>query len=130
MAVTDAERHHLYEVLKSHLGAASADTLMNLIPPAGWADLATKADLAATKADLSAEIAGLRGEMTAGFAEVRTEIAEVRGELKAEIAGLRADIAEDLASVRSDLLRTFGTWLFASQAGVIAAVAVLFSILR
>ena len=101
MAVTDAERHHLYEVLKSQLGAASADTLMNLIPPAGWADVATKADLAASKAELAAEI-----------------------------AGLRADMAEDLASVRSDLLRTFGTWLFASQAGVIAAVAVLFSILR
>ena len=119
MAVTDAERHHLYEVLKSHLGAAPADTLMNLIPPAGRADMATKADLAATKADLSAEIAGLRGEMTAGFAEVRTEI-----------AGLRADMGEDLASVRADLLRTFGTWLFASQAGVITAVAVLFAVLR
>ncbi len=61
--------------------------------------------------------------MAAGFAEVR-------GESKAQIAGLRADIAEELASVRSDLLRTFGTWLFASQAGVIAAVAVLSSVLR
>ncbi len=89
---------------------------MNLIPPAGWADVATTADLAA-------EIAGLRGAVAAGFAEVR-------GESKAQIAGLRADIAEELASVRSDLLRTFGTWLFASQAGVIAAVAVLSSVLR
>ena len=111
MSVTEAERHHLYEVLKSHLGAASADTLMNLIPPIGWSDLATKADIAATKAELTAEIAGLRGELTA------------------EIAGLRGDMATEISTARSELTRTFGTWLFASQAAVIAAVAAIVSVL-
>ncbi|TVR21457.1 MAG: hypothetical protein EA389_15000 [Ilumatobacter sp.] len=100
MSVTEAERHHLYEVLKAHLGAASADTLMNLIPPIGWSDLATKSDLASTKAELTAEIAGLRGDM-----------------------------AREISTAQSELSRTFGTWLFASQAAVIAAMAVIVGLL-
>ncbi len=104
MVVTDAERHHLYEVLKSQLGAASADTLMKSIPPTGWADMATKADL-------TAEIAGLRSEM------------------KAEIAESRRDVVTQIEAVRSEVTRTFGTWLLASQAAVIAAVAAIVTVL-
>jgi hypothetical protein len=35
-----------------------------------------------------------------------------------------------LGALPSDLLRTFGTWLFASQAAVIAAVAMVLALLR
>jgi hypothetical protein len=90
MSVTEAERHHLYESLKAHLGAAPADTFMNLIPPGDWSHLATKADLQSVKADLHVEIGALR----------------------------------------ADLLRTLGTWLFASQAAVVTAVAVIVAIGR
>jgi hypothetical protein len=31
--------------------------------------------------------------------------------------------------MRADLLRTFGTWLFASQAAVIASVAVIIAVI-
>jgi hypothetical protein len=31
--------------------------------------------------------------------------------------------------MKSDLMRTFGTWLFASQAGVVAAVALVVGLL-
>jgi hypothetical protein len=51
---------------------------------------------------------------------------------KADLALLRADIAEARAEIRADvkedllqLQRTFGTWLFASQAAVIAVVGVV-----
>lgn len=45
MAVTEAKRHRLYQRLEEVLGAEEATTLMELVPPVGWADVATKADL-------------------------------------------------------------------------------------
>ena len=45
--------------------------------------------------------------------------------MKSDIADLKIDIADlrsEIADRYGQLLRTFGTWLFVSQAGVIAAV--------
>lgn len=150
MPVTESERLRLFDSLTTHLGAAPAETLMNLMLPSDSADLATKADVgavrgemaaefAAVRGEMAAEFAAVRGEMAAEFAAVRGEIAEVRDELKSEIAELKTEIAAvradlttqiaelktQVAEVRADLGRTFGMWLFASQAGVIAAVAVI-----
>lgn len=99
MPVTEAERHHLYETLKSALGAEEAATFMNLMPPANWNDFAMRSDVA----------------------EVKREMADLRAELKGDIADLRVEIKNDLV----ELQRTLGTWLFASQAAVIAAVGVI-----
>ena len=46
MSVTEAQRHHLYQLVKSHYDDEAAETLMNLLPPVGWADVATKQDIA------------------------------------------------------------------------------------
>ncbi len=92
MPVTEAERHHLYETLKSSLGVEDAATFMNLMPPANWNDFAMKSD-----------IAGLRAELKGDMAELRVEV--------------KSDI--------NQLQRTLGTWLFASQAAVIAAIGVI-----
>ena len=45
MAVTEENRHRLYQRLEAVLGAQEATTLMELVPPVGWADVATKRDL-------------------------------------------------------------------------------------
>ncbi len=44
--VTEPQRHHLYEVAKTALDQDAAETLMNLLAPHEWANLATKQDLA------------------------------------------------------------------------------------
>ncbi len=103
MPVTEAERHHLYETLKSSLGAEDGETFMNLMPPANWNDFAMKSDIA----DLRAELKG--------------DMAELRADLKGDIADLRVEVKRDLV----ELQRTLGTWLFASQAAVIAAIGVI-----
>ena len=71
----------MYEALERLLGEGPAGTLMELLPPVGWADVARQSDLVA-----------VRGEMAA----VRGEIAELRGELKGEIAELRAEVKAQL----------------------------------
>jgi hypothetical protein len=45
MAIDERARHQLYLRLEEHLGAEAATTLMEHLPPTGWAEVATKRDL-------------------------------------------------------------------------------------
>jgi hypothetical protein len=47
MAVDERSRHELYRRLEEVLGPEAATTLIEHLPPVGWADVATKHDLAA-----------------------------------------------------------------------------------
>ncbi len=83
--VSDHERRLLYyEAAEQQLGPGRAATLMELLPPLGWSEVARQADLVAIRG----EMAELRGEV----AEVRGEVAEVRG----EVAQLRAEVRSQL----------------------------------
>jgi hypothetical protein len=46
MAIDERARHELHRKLEEVLGAEGAATLMAHLPPVGWADVATKHDLA------------------------------------------------------------------------------------
>jgi hypothetical protein len=45
MAITEETRHRMYQRLEEVLGPEQAATLMEHLPPVGWADVATKRDL-------------------------------------------------------------------------------------
>jgi hypothetical protein len=45
VAITEEGRHRLYQRLEELLGAHEATTLMEHLPPVGWADVATKRDV-------------------------------------------------------------------------------------
>lgn len=45
MAVSESDRHELYRRLEEAFGRKPTETLMSLLPPVGWADVATKRDL-------------------------------------------------------------------------------------
>jgi hypothetical protein len=45
MAVDERRRHELHTALSEKIGPEAAATLMELVPPVGWADVATKRDL-------------------------------------------------------------------------------------
>lgn len=80
MSVSDADRRNLYDRCLAALGVEGADTLMELLPPVGWNDVARRGDLA----EVRGEMALLRGEI----AEVRGEVAEIRGEVRAQLPRL------------------------------------------
>ena len=67
MAIDERARHQLYLRLEERLGPEAATTLMEHLPPTGWADVATKRDLdhlgAITKADIDQLGSQLRLEM-------------------------------------------------------------------
>jgi hypothetical protein len=62
--LTEAQRRTLHEGAQKAMGKEPADILLTSLPPKGWDDLATKADLQLTKADLRTEIAALRADLT------------------------------------------------------------------
>jgi hypothetical protein len=45
MAVDERARKRLHDALERALGSEEAATMMSLVPPVGWADVATKRDL-------------------------------------------------------------------------------------
>lgn len=79
MAITEQQRHQLFTKLEELIGIEEATTLMEHLPPVGWADVATKADLdhhqALTRADIERSIGGLRAdsERAIGALELRME---------------------------------------------------------
>ena len=75
MAIDERSRHDLYLRLEGLLGPKAATTLMEHLPPVGWADVATKHDLdaLAERMDLRCEALGykllatFRGELQAAL---------------------------------------------------------------
>jgi hypothetical protein len=63
MAIDERRRLELADAVKRTLGDEPGLTLMEMLPPVGWADVATKQDLDAVRADFDV----LRGEMNQRF---------------------------------------------------------------
>ena len=67
MTAEERERRLMQEALVNTIGPEPADTLMHYLPPVGWADVATKADLNAMETVLRAEIASLGSSVRGEF---------------------------------------------------------------
>ena len=79
MALDERARHELFLRLEQALGPASARTLMELLSPVGWADVATKRDLDALENKL---LAGLRGELLAQSNAINARIDAINAQMK------------------------------------------------
>jgi hypothetical protein len=119
MPVDERARHELYLAFEHLIGAQKADTLMAMLPPVGWADVATKRDLDALRAATKQDIESLR-EAT------KHDIDVSAAELRTEIAGLRADMERGFR----EQARTWVTWLLASQASTVALVVAAIAFFR
>ena len=86
MAIDERARHELYLRLEEHLGADAASTLMEHLPPTGWADVATKRDLdhlaTLTRRDLDA---------------VRADIDKLGGQLRLEMRDAALDLQKNIS---------------------------------
>ena len=89
MAIDERARHQLYLRLEEQLGTEAAATLMEHLPPTGWADVATKRDLdhlrAATKADIDRLRAGIKADIDHLADLTRREIDRSGDQLRAEL---------------------------------------------
>ena len=60
MSITEASRFQLRTAIGQILDEEAADTLMELLPPVGWADVATKTDMQHLRDELKGDINSLR----------------------------------------------------------------------
>jgi predicted TIM-barrel enzyme len=78
MVVSDETRHRLYQKLEELLGPDEAATLMEHLPPVGWADVATKRDIeglaVATKKDLDALAVATKKDLDALAVATRRDL--------------------------------------------------------
>jgi hypothetical protein len=139
MAVTEASRHALYQRLDVVLGPDETATLMEHLPPVGWADVATKRDLQATKhelqhgaelirrdlAELDQKLTGrinaqgqrLDGKIDAQGQDLVNKIDAVEQRLCGKIDSLRAEFPKDLRNFLIAL-----TTMMSALAGAVIAV--------
>jgi hypothetical protein len=113
MVIGEGSRYRLFEAARAGWGDEPAETLMELLPPVGWADVATKADLQQLGDRLRAEFR-----------------AEFRAELYGGLSSLNADLTGGLNAVNQridalnqridDRTRTLFFTILASNATLVA----------
>jgi hypothetical protein len=120
MVLDERARHELFLRLEEVLGPESAETLMEMMPPVGWADVATKRDLDALeeRMNLRFELVDRRFEMLDQRFEASENklLAAFRGELLAAVtaqsnvisAQTRTLVMANLGAVLSTAALAFG----------------------
>jgi len=102
MSVTEQQRHQLFTWFEEAMGSERAAILMDLLPPVGWADVATKHDLLELERRL----------------DLRFEMVDHRFD------SLRHELIGHMHEERIAATRTYVTWLLASQAALLTAIGV------
>ena len=115
MVLDERSRHELYLRLEEVLGPEAATTLMEHLPPVGWADVATKRDLDALeqRLDLRFEAFEQRLDLRFGAIEERIDLrsealehkltAAFRGELQTALTAQGRQMAITLAGTAGAL---------------------------
>jgi hypothetical protein len=92
MSVDERRRLQLADAAKRALGDDAGVTLMEMLPPVGWADVATKQDLVLLRSDLDLLEARLEARFERGFRQILVTVSSLL------VAGFLATIAATVAA--------------------------------
>jgi len=104
MTMTEHDRYHLHQQLEEVLDERGANTMMELLPPVGWADVTTKRDLdqLEERMDLRFQNVDLRFDNVDSRLDVISEITGLRFNQATENTNLRFNQAADSTNLRFD----------------------------
>lgn len=98
MPTEDETRRELFDLLEAGISSRGAALLMTYLPPTGWANLATKDDLGAMRAELKGEMAELRGELKAEIGVLKAEIGVLSGKIDGLDSRMGAQVSRLVAA--------------------------------
>ncbi|HTJ74489.1 MAG TPA: hypothetical protein VL337_03915 [Acidimicrobiales bacterium] len=130
MAVDERSRHELYRRLEDVLGPEAATTLIEHLPPVGWADVATRHDLAGLEQRIDLRL----DRVYERFNQVDERFNRVDESIEAARADLRATFEHELRAQSSSFgqeLRAQTTTMVFGLVGVVLTMAALaFALVR
>ena len=92
MAVDEGARKRLHDALERELGAEEAATMMTLVPPVGWGDVATARDIEGLRAATARDVEALGAANARDHEAIRAaharDLEALRHELRAEMERL------------------------------------------
>ncbi len=107
MSLTEEKRINLANSAREVLGVENGNTLMEHLPPVGWADVATKEDVSnstiATQHDIAVLAAQTKSDIAALAAQTKSDIAAT----KHDIAALAAETKSDFAALQAETKHQF-----------------------
>ena len=104
MVLDERSRHELYLRLEEVLGPEAATTLMEHLPPVGWADVATKHDLDALEQRMDMRFGAMEERFDLKLEAAKHELlAAFRGELQTALTAQGRQIAITLAGTAGAL---------------------------
>jgi len=118
MSITEASRFQLRTAIGQILNGEAADTLMELLPPVGWADVATKTDLQHLRDELKGDIQNLR-------VATKTDLQHLRDELKGDMHALQLTIEATLEKRLHEQTKWLITTMIAMNTVMLAASVAL-----
>ncbi|MGZ4689331.1 MAG: hypothetical protein ACXVJW_14385 [Acidimicrobiia bacterium] len=100
MSVDEARRLLLHDAARTALGADAALVLMEMLPPTGWADVATRQDLVHLESSMDHRFEQLEARMDHRFGQVDHRFEALRLEFRADMAnGQRRMIQWNIATM-------------------------------
>ena len=129
MSLTEASRFQLRTAIGQILDEEAADTLMELLPPVGWADVATKTDLQYLRDELKSDIHSLRNELKGDIQNLRvatkSDLQHLRDELKGDMRALQLTIEATLEKRLHEQTKWLITTMIAMNTVMLAASVAL-----
>lgn len=111
MTIDERTRHDLHTAFDDLLGPDRAGALMSLLPPVGWADVATRHDLAALQTSLQHEL--------------RSEVATLRTEMNGRIDGLEVRFHQELTQATRTMVFSLTSSVFVVGSLAFAAASLV-----
>jgi hypothetical protein len=109
VAITEESRYQLFQRLEELLGPEKVATLMELLPPVGWADVATRRDLdhlqSALDAKIDAAVGSLDAKIDAAYGSLDAKIDATHGSLGTKIDALEGRVDRLGLELRAEMFR-------------------------
>ncbi len=126
MAISESDRHHLHECARTgRWDDQAANALMSLLPPVGWADVATKSDLETLRLWAEACFDGIDARfeaidarfdarfdgLDARFDAIDARFDAIDDRFGAVEGSIRGELAEGLSALRTEMATQTRTYI-------------------